>query len=795
MGASEADFFVTYSHPDESHATWIAAQLEAARYRCVIQAWDFGAGRNFVSEMNRALEQARRVLMVLSPAYVASPYTEMEWTAALEMSTRGRPPPLGVLVERTDNLPSLLRTHVYVDIVGLPEEEARERLIEAVRDGRRKPSEAVPFPGVASVRNIALGPLPTFLGRDSLLAELRARLESAPHPAVVALTGMAGVGKTRIAVEHARRNADSYDIAWWVPAEERSAAEAAFAQLRQALGIPQAQDSAQTVSAVHRALASRGRWLLVFDNAAEPAAVAGLLPPAGDGHVLITSRDPAWRGVASVLEIPVLERDDAVALLGARGGSPGGEAAGALASRLGDLPLALQQAGAYMEATGESADGYLDLLSDDPAAVLERGAPSDYGSPIAAVWNLTLGRIAKTSPAAVQLLRLLSFLAPDPLPRGVLLDGAAHLPSPLREAAATRLGLNDLVTTLSRYALIEPGEGLATHRLLQEVVREAVDAREAAELVDAALTLIAGSFPAGASSPRTWPLATPLLPHAERILAHAAQRGIADERVIWLLLRVGSFLREVGVLLPALGVYTRAEELARTAGDHGFLAEAAGGISRTYLTLGDFERAETYAAEAVRLSEGDEETTALATALTDHAQVLRELHRFEEARAQAQRSLDVSERLLGPDHPQLAYRLNTLGMAQQDLGQLAEAEKSLRRGLRLLAQTGDPPSGLNSSLLNNLAVTLRKAGRLDEADTCATQAIDLVRQLYGPRHWGLVRALTGLGRLRIAQGRPADAIRVFDEALDLARSALPPDHPHVAEIEADRATARRQLAS
>jgi hypothetical protein len=136
--AEAADFFVSYTGADRAWAEWVAWQLEAAGYRVIVQAWDFEPGDNFLVRMRDALEHADRTVALVSAAYLASPYATDEWTAAFLHDDDGRNRLLQVRIEDCQ-LPRLLRAQVYVDLVGLPREQARARLLDGVRRGRRKP--------------------------------------------------------------------------------------------------------------------------------------------------------------------------------------------------------------------------------------------------------------------------------------------------------------------------------------------------------------------------------------------------------------------------------------------------------------------------------------------------------------------------------------------------------------------------------------------------------------------------------------------------------------------------------
>jgi hypothetical protein len=143
------DFFISYTQADEHWAKWIAWELEAAGYQVRIQAWDFLAGKNFVVEMQRATEEARRTIAVLSPAYLKSRFGRAEWAAGLATDPEGLEAKLvPVRVEPCDPT-GLLKAITYIDLVGTDEATARKALLDHLGNRRLKPSAPPPFPGVA----------------------------------------------------------------------------------------------------------------------------------------------------------------------------------------------------------------------------------------------------------------------------------------------------------------------------------------------------------------------------------------------------------------------------------------------------------------------------------------------------------------------------------------------------------------------------------------------------------------------------------------------------------------------
>src|SRR5262249_32461562 len=202
-----------------------------------------------------------------------------------------------------------------------------------------------------------------FTGRADDLERLhQSFVRRMPHTPIQAIHGLGGIGKTQLALEYAYRFASEYDVVWWLRAEEPTTLAAAITDLAIALRLPgrDEPDRRAAVTAVKQWLGAHGRWLLVFDSAREPQDVTDCLPRDVGGHVLVTSRHAAWGLAALPLPLRPMLRSDSVALLLAPGSDPDQEApARELAAALGDLPLALAQARAYIDEAGTTVSEYL----------------------------------------------------------------------------------------------------------------------------------------------------------------------------------------------------------------------------------------------------------------------------------------------------------------------------------------------------------------------------------------------------------------------------------------------------
>jgi hypothetical protein len=402
----QRDFFVSYTQADRAWAEWIAWELEAAGYTTVLQAWDMPAGTAFVHAMDQAVQTTRHVVLVLSPAYLRSEMTEAEWRPAFKADPSGTQRRL-LPVRVEDCEPAgLLADRVWIDLVGADEAtaraELREEVLRALRGpGRpatpprfpRAPARVVDRPrfptALPPVWNVPYQRNPTFTGREQALAALGAALKPGGTAAVTqVLQGADGVGKTTLAVEYAYRYRSRFETVWWVRAEQPATLVSDLAELGAALGLAEAgqPDQQVTVAAVRRWLADHDRWLLVLDNAA-PDGPSGLraplgrlvdlLPPVVHGQVLVTSRDAQWEHHATLAEIAVFTPEEAVAFLLARSGRDDEATAEEVAELLGFLPLALEQAGAYVRETRIPLATYLDRLRQYPAVAVTKGRPRD----------------------------------------------------------------------------------------------------------------------------------------------------------------------------------------------------------------------------------------------------------------------------------------------------------------------------------------------------------------------------------------------------------------------------------
>ncbi|MGR7026194.1 FxSxx-COOH system tetratricopeptide repeat protein [Geodermatophilus sp. URMC 62] len=576
---------------------------------------------------------------------------------------------------------------------------------------------------------------PWFTGRAGLLEQLHRRLSSGEGTLVVqALHGLGGVGKTQLAIEYAHRFAADYQLVWWLDAEQPVLIPDQLARLAARLELPIGPTVADTVDRLLAELRDRDRWLLIFDNAERPTDVADYRP-GGAGHVLITSRYPGWGALGGRLEVDVLTRAETVALLQARIPALGEELADALAAELGDLPLAAAQAAGYLEQTSLPPADYLRRFREHRETLLARGDVLGYAGRVDTTWALSLERLGADDPAAVQLLQLSAFLAPEPVPLSLISGHAALFGEPLRATAADPDALADALGALVGYSLARRhAEGFQVHRLVQAVVRQQLTLDQQQATGQRVVALLAAASPGDPEDPTSWAGYAQLAAH---VLATAplsdhlpAGRHLVLDTIRYLQAHSDSS----GSRAVAEQLLDRWREILGP--HHPDTLTAASTLTSALILDGEVERARALGEETLQRCRrvlGPDHTTTLWTA-TALIGALVQLGAAEPARALGEETLQRCRRVLGPDHSTTLSAAGAQTVALLLIGEMEPAralgQDTLQRCLRVFGP--DNPTTLEAAAA--LTSALAQLGEAEPARLLGQDTLQRSRRVLGPDH-------------------------------------------------------------
>lgn len=808
--AIPSDVFVSYAEQDRTWAEWLGAVLAAEGYRVVLQRGNLAPGADLSRETARALTGTACTVVLLSPDYLESPSAAASWEAAFATRPRG---------ERRELLPVRIAEfrpwgsfagRVALDLVGLEPGRARDELLAALRELGLAPSGSAPgtrptdpgapaFPGSGPAVSNLPARNPAFVGRDDLLLGLRDRLRASSRArgAAVVLHGLGGVGKTQVALEYAHRFASDYELVWWSQADQPGEVRASLAQLGREVGLLAGGEVGENVRVVLEALRrdrNRRPWLLIYDNAEEPTDLAGLTP-TGPGHLLLTSGNRVWStSGAEVVEVDVLSRPESVELIRRRGGDISDPRADLLAERLGDLPLALEQAAVWHAETGMPVDEYVGLLDERLGELLSLGSAT-HTRTVAATWGLAFERLREQAPGAAQLLELAAFFGPAPIPVRLLERGGSvsSLPDPLRAILTDRLGRLAALRVVNRYGLARldaERETLQVHRLVQDFLRDRLSGPERERYRRGVHEILVAASPGNPDDPASWDRYAAASPHivpSGALAGDAAVRRVVLEQIRYQSVR-GDF--ESGRDLAESARARWLEELGPDDVDTLFASQYLADALRW---LGEIVRPRELnqdALDRMRRIWGEDDERTLYTA-NSRAADLRIEGRFGEARALDEDNLARFRRLLGEDAPDTLRAMNNLAVDLRLLGDFRAARdldveigrRQEQRGGGVVSQALITLSGISQDLVG--------LGEFAAARDLIAARLVPFRDRLGELHPDVLRVHRTWEIALRGAGGYAEALRVGERTLDRSGRRLGERHLDTLAAQMTVATDRR----
>lgn len=607
---------------------------------------------------------------------------------------------------------------------------------------------------------------PFFTGRDEELDRLHEVLHKNRAVALTqayALCGLGGIGKTQTVLEYAYRYRDEYQAILWVKADTEKNLQSDVLALAALLNLQEkdAPDPEVTRAAIVRWLREQSAWLLIFDNADELEIVDAALPTGYRGHVLITTRAQATGRLACRLDMEemnpaigalfLLRRVGKIAPDGALGAVSVSERDQAmeLTRELGGLPLALDQAGAFMEEAPCSLADYRTLYQERRLALLSLrgGIVKDHPEPVTTTWSISFSEVERLQPRAADLLRVCAFLDPDAIPEELIVDGAVKL-GPQLASAHDVLALMQAIRALSKYSLIRRNPDtkvLSLHRLVQVVLRETMSEDDQHLWAERIVRAVHLAFPAKVEV-STWECCQRLLPQAQICASLIDEFAFHFLEAAQLLNQVAYYLRERARYPEAETLYQRALEIrvGNLGEDHLDTAQSYYNLARLY-----FDTA-----------------------------------RYREAEALYQRAFMIRERLLGTEHVAVAQTLNSVALTLWSWGvRYDQAEQIYGQALRIFEHTVGREHALTAHCMNNLALLYITLERYTEAERLNQDVLSIRERILPAVHLDTAQSLQNLASVYVEQAnqdRYVEAERLLQRSLEIREHLLGTDHPQTA---------------
>lgn len=829
--ANDFTVFISYAHKDNENSDptkrWLNRLLEYLQPLVIqnrISAWsdtDIEVGDQWERSIETQLSNANVAVLLISPAFLGSKYIRNSELPALLMNAMNK----GAAV-----LPVILRhspfaetTFKYPDPANGPNElslsifqsanppdkplnslqeheqdavllSVAQRILELAGTKTTTGSPAT----VSTVLSLPLTRNPFFTGRAQVLSDLRRELIAGGK---AALSGMGGIGKTQTAAEYAYRHRGEYETVLWANADSEDSLKADFGALAVALNlvVQDNTDRDKGVSAFKRWLEGQSGWLLILDNADELELVSDVLRREWNGHILLTTRSHAT-GIVTRVELKVMGSEEGALFLLRRAkliavGDMLGAATEAdrqlaveITKEMGGLPLALDQAGAFIEEMSSSFAEYLELYRREGSKLrADRGGPIADHEPVTITFSLAYQKVAEASAAAADMLRVCAFLAPDAIPEEIFAVGAAEMGESLRLVVGGGINLVKVIGEAGRFSLIRrdaKGGRIEMHRLVQQALRDEMTVEEQRMWAERAVRGVNAIFPE--VEHKRWSLCEKLLPHALEAARLIEANDFAFAEAARLLSEAGHYCFERAQYAEAEPLFKRTLAIRERlfGSEHSDVAMSLNNLAALYDHQGRYVEAEPLFKQALAIRErvlgSDHPDVALI--LNNLAAFYSALGRYPEAEPLYERSLDIRKRTLGPHHPNVATSLNNLASLYTRQGRYAEAEPLLKLSLTIREQAlgSDDPDVARS--LNSLALVYTHQGRYTEAESLLKRSLTIRERALGPVHPDVARSLNNLASLYESQHRYAEAKQVLERSLSICEKTLGPNHPKIIPI-------------
>ncbi|BCL79592.1 tetratricopeptide repeat protein [Ktedonobacteria bacterium brp13] len=695
---------------------------------------------------------------------------------------------------------------------------------------------------------------PFFTGREDILEELHNRLNKNKAVALSqaqAITGLGGIGKTQIALEYVRRYSNEYVYIFWVEADTTEALTANFISIANSLNILdfKKQEKDQLIKTLFDWFNNHNNWLIVYDNVEDFSEIKKFTPPKQNGHIIMTTRDHSTSGNAYRVEVGNLSIDEGILFLLRRSGFIDNSTllddisyetrteAAAVVQALSSFPLAIDQAGAYIEETSCGLYGYLERFQNHRFKLLMRRgkSPTYHPEPVTTTFSLSFERVAQLNSQAATLLKFYAFFASDPIPEEIITNAKSKLDHSLKSLVDDIFNLDEAFNALLSYSLIRRNSHLKTitiHRLVQEVLKESMDLGTQKQWIENILSVLNEVFPH--SNNDNWQTCQRYVPHVQIILEQIKDWEIVPPEAIFLSLKTGKYFLDFYQFTEAESMYNYGIEKIKNKNfnrhdidgktiDY-ILVEVYREFAKMMFIKGELKKAEEILNNAleINIKEFGMETPLSAIIMSDLAQIYQDrgdyenagkyLNIFEEIISNTERffnyeildaflnagrfywstgqfdmaenifknAINGAEHYLGQEHFQFAQVLDTVAEFYRDQGKFDLAEQLYNKVILIFQKNLEPDHPRFASTMNNLGLLYFNQKKYELAQPLLEDAYSRTRRIYGSTNLNTAIGMNNLALLYRDQGKYGEAIALLSEVFEIQSTIYDNSHPDLA---------------
>jgi tetratricopeptide (TPR) repeat protein len=856
--------FLSFTYEDRVFRDALDKHLSAFQRTGLIDDWhkhEIPPGSEWQDVVDEQLDQADIILLFITPDFVASNYCySVQMKQALEKHDAGKVRVIPILFRPTfwydlpfaklQGLPTSgnktvsewrNKDRAYVEIV-----EGIKRAIEDL--ATQSTNQTVPSTFAPSTLwSVPYKRNRFFTGRDELLRSLRETFTSDRDASIHthAISGLGGIGKTQIALEYAYRYRNDYHAIFWLKGDTPEGLLTDFMQLASMFNLPERNEADQhtVITAIKYALSQTPQWLLIIDNLDTFEQLDDLIPTQGQGDILITTHRQAIGAIARLNKVHTMPLDEGTLFLLRRANviaqdssldtlpATVVEDARDICRRVDGLPLALDQAGAYIEETQIGVPGYIALYEKHETALLKQRSKFVTGHPtsIATTLSLCIAHVKQHDPAFLDLLSFCAFLHPDAIPIEIFSIGSSDLGPSLQALLSNEFALNNALGTLLDLSLLHRNSDMGTisiHRLVQVILRDKMQADTQRLWAERAIKVLCRLFPEAELG--VWQQCQQYLPHALAAADLISRWDLSSPEAAQLLYLTSRYLYDIssyadarklceqaylideqihgnqhaetartlhclGNIDESLGDYTHAQhhyEQAMTIGEHVWglehpdTARLLNDVGEHFQTLGQFSLAEDYyrRAYAIRQKIFGLEHPETANSLNNIAGICEEQGRHVEAEPLYEQALLLRERLRGPNHIDTAENFSNIARFYRVVGKYSQAQPFYQRATLAYEEALGPEHPRVATCCNNFAVFRIAMGQYAQAEELLTRTLEIRTKLLGPHHPDTAGSWNHLARVYCKQGRYEQAKILYKQALNVCEQKLGRQHPSTTSI-------------